>query len=83
MSAMTRERLFIHGVTASELFAAALAELWMALLTASVAEVMKRAAEAVHGQLREGTPTRAALNQVAKKIADSKLGAKAGEVVQG
>ena len=66
-------------VTASKLFAAALAELWMALLTALVAEAMKRAAEAVHAQLREGTPTRSALNQVAKTIADSKLGQKAGE----
>ena len=51
----------------------------MALLTALVAEVMKRAAKAVHAQLREGTPTRSALNQVAKTIADSKLGQKAGE----
>ena len=51
----------------------------MALLTAPVAEMMKRAAKAVHAQLREGTPIRAALNQVAKTIADSKLGQKAGE----
>ena len=66
-------------VQASTLYAYAIAELWMALLTALVAEVMKRVGEYTAKRIASNEALRLGVNDVAKKISESKLGRQTGE----
>ena len=66
-------------VNASKLFAAALAELWLALLQALVAEVLRRAGQYTAKRLAANDAFARALDEVTKQISGSKLGRNTGE----
>ncbi len=61
-------------VAASKLYAFALAELWLALLQALVAEVLKRVGEYTGKKIAANEALPRALNEVTQKIRASKLG---------
>jgi hypothetical protein len=64
--------------SAEKLFAFALAELWMALLQALIAEVLRRVGKNLGDKIAKSE----AINAVAKKIGESKLGSATGEWFQ-
>jgi hypothetical protein len=66
-------------VAASKLYAQALAELWLALLQALVAEVLKRVGEYMAKRIASPEALRLSLDEITKKIGSSKLGPRTAE----